>query len=153
MQSVELNRSRKYSKSRPLIGWREWAALPLLGVSRLGVKIDTGAKTSALHAHGLCAFRVDGRLRVCFVTVSDKERHVCVADVVDQRWVMDSGGDREFRYVIRTDIVLGEYRWPIELTLSARHGMRFPMLLGRRAVTRRFWVNPARSFLHGTPPC
>ncbi|MGD8663053.1 MAG: ATP-dependent zinc protease [Desulfobacterales bacterium] len=135
------------------IGWREWLALPDLGIQAIKTKVDTGARTSALHTFGLEPFEKDGSLKVKF-TVHPLQRRkdieiCCVADVVDRRRVTSSDGQSEKRYVIQTIVALGEIRWPVELTLTNRKLMRFRMLLGRAAIAGRLVVDPAKSYLTG----
>lgn len=135
------------------LGWREWASLPDLGIDRIKCKIDTGARTSALHAFFI---EYDARSNVVYFDIHplqyriDIEQH-CSAPVLDQRIVTDSGGHKEKRYVIKTTIVLGDFSWPIEATLTDRDNMRYRMLLGRSALNNRFIVNSAASYLVGKP--
>ncbi len=136
-----------------IIGWREWLALPDLGIRAIKAKIDTGARSSALHTVGLAPFEKDGILKVKFgVHPLQRRKDIevnCVADVVDRRRVTSSDGQSERRYVIRTTVAIGELRWPIELTLTDRKSMRFRMLLGRAAISDFLLVDPAKSYLSG----
>lgn len=137
-----------------VIGWREWIALPALGLPVVKAKLDTGAKTSALHAFNIEPFFDRGRLKVSF-QVHPLHDHTdivvnCEADVVDYRSVSDSGGHREKRYVIMTRIIIGGLDFPIEVTLANRESMTHKMLIGRAAM-KQLMINPSRAFLLGKP--
>ena len=138
-------------KVKKRIGWREWVRLPDLNVGRIKAKIDTGARTSVLHAFKIAPFTKDGASYVRFVVHPlqrlRKPEITCVALVIDHRNVTDSGGRVELRYVIRTSLKLGKSRWPIELTLTNRDQMGFRMLIGRQALRRRYVVDTGRSFV------
>ena len=135
-----------------LVGWREWLSLPDLGIGPVKVKVDTGAKTSALHADNLEVYVRRGQSWVRFdfqpLEFNGPESVTKVrARVADWRAVKDSGGRITRRPVITSTAVLGSYRWPIELTLVDRTSMGFRMLLGRQALAGLFAVDPSRSFL------
>jgi len=141
---------------RLVLGWREWLSLPELGLPYIKAKIDTGARTSALHAFELTYFERDGLPFVRF-GIHPLQRRVdvqvlCTAPVIDQRRVKDSGGHSERRYVICTPVAIGDDSWPIELTLTNRDTMGFRMLLGRTAMHERVIVDPDASYLLGKPP-
>lgn len=142
---------KKTKKPMPVIGWREWVALPELGVTAIKAKVDTGARSSALHAFGLELFKRDGARWARFEIhpLQDGPQSIVevVAEVVAERGVRSSNGRRELRPVICTDIELMGQRWPIEITLTNRDEMGFRMLLGRQAVRRKFLVHAGRSFL------
>lgn len=141
------------SRRRAWVGWREWVALPDLGIDRIKAKIDTGASTSAIHAIHIHRFVEDGRERVRF-EIHPLQRRTdvtvqCVADVLEERHVTSSSGHRERRLVVRTRLAIGGRSWPIELTLTNRDSMGFRMLLGRRAMHNRLFVDPSASYLAG----
>lgn len=142
------------SKGR-LIGWREVVALPDMGVARLKAKVDSGALTSALHVNNLEFFDKGGKPWVRFHPPrddsSDAEQSVA-ARVRDVREIRNSGGQTERRCVIATRIVIGVQSFPIEVTLTNRDDMVFPMLLGRSAMRiGSLLVDPRKSFLAGNP--
>jgi hypothetical protein len=131
----------------PVLGWREWLALPELGVPRIKAKVDSGARSSALYASAIETFD-GGRVRFALRPLQKlSDPQWCEAELIDRRWVTDSGGHRELRPFIRTAIELGDSRWDIEISLSARDSMRFRMLLGRTAIAGRFVVDPQASFV------
>lgn len=136
-----------------ILGWREWAALPDLGVEAIKAKLDTGARTSSLHAFDLTRFERGGIEMVRFEIHphqrSAEDAIEVEAEVVDERWVRNSGGQRELRPVIETVVRIGGKRWPIELTLSRRDEMGFRMLLGRQALRTRVVVDPGTSYRAG----
>ncbi|MBD3670044.1 MAG: ATP-dependent zinc protease [Gammaproteobacteria bacterium] len=143
------------NRNLPILGWREWVAFPAFNVPLLECKVDTGARTSALHTFYVEDFHEEGRHKVRFGLHPDRkgtktEVH-CVADVFDQRFVTDSGGHKEERFVIRTEVVMGQDIWPIELTLTNRDNMRFRMLLGRTAMVDNFLVDPSAYHVQGKP--
>jgi hypothetical protein len=137
-----------------IIGWREWLALPGLGIPALKAKVDTGARTSALHAFDLETFTTNGVRKARFAIHplqrrTDPTLH-CVAEVIDQRVVSDSGGHREKRWVIATGLSLSGRIWTAEITLTGRDNMLFRMLLGRTALAAAgLIVNPKQSYVCG----
>ena len=132
------------------IGWREWAALPELGLPRLRAKVDTGARSSALHVERQWRFVEAGAPWVGFALLP--RRHAAeveaAAAIVDERVVTDSGGHRTLRVFVRTRLRLAGVERVIEMNLADRCGMRFPLLLGRTALAGAFAVDPEGSFLH-----
>ncbi len=135
------------------LGWREWVALPELNLPAFKVKVDTGARTSAIHAHDIERYTENGIKMVSFSTLpvqrnSTIERR-CSAPLVDIRDVTDSGGHRETRHVITTQLELADVSKAIEVTLTERRDMLFRMLLGRTSLMPDFVVNPALSFTCG----
>jgi len=155
---AKLKKKRKQRRQIPelIVGWREWVSLPGLGLPPLRAKIDSGAKTSALHATGIHSTGSGKRQRVHFNvhqgSGDDEISWECSATPVDFRQVSDSGGHREWRWVIRTELFVGGLLWPIELTLTDRRGMRFRMLLGRSAMADRLLVDPGSSYHLGRRP-
>ena len=136
-----------------VLGWREWVSLPGLGIVSIKAKLDTGAKTSALHAWDLSLHEVDGqqwiRFRVHPMQRDKETSTVCEAPLSDRRWVTNSSGSSEHRYIITTELQIGGSRWPIELSLTNREAMGFPMIIGREAMRNRVLVDPRASFRAG----
>jgi hypothetical protein len=135
------------------IGWREWVGLPDLRVDAIKAKIDTGARTSVLHAYSIEPFRRGGALWIRFelhpMQRSEKMKVACEARAIDERTVRNSGGGVERRYIIITLLKLGDQSWPIELALANRDQMGFRMLLGRTALQGRALIEPGRSYVLG----
>ena len=144
------------SRNLPALGWREWLALPDLGIPRIKAKVDTGARTSAIQSENVERFRAGGVDRVRFIVHPMQRDESVVArietDLLDMRSVRSSSGVLEERPTILTRVVMGEMEWEIELTLATRVPMRFRMLLGRTAIRNRFLVDPGRSYLVGPRP-
>lgn len=136
-----------------LVGWREWLALPGLGIAAIKAKVDTGARSSALHVDRLEAFTEGGApwVRFALRPSSAGDAVEAAAPVLDRRPVTDSGGRTGVRPFIVTEVELAGRRWAIEINLTSRTNMLFPMLLGRTAMAGRLWVDPARSYSLGTP--
>lgn len=135
-----------------IVGWREWLSLPQLGVVAVKAKVDSGARSSALHVVWQERFHRDGVPWVRFLLEIDGSGSPGIeseAEVIDERNVTDSGGHVSKRPFIRTLVRLGDEQWPIELNLTDRRHMRFPMLLGRTAMSGRLLIDPARSFAFG----
>lgn len=154
MDKVRAKKVRKVPrKFKPAVGWREWCALPELGIQLVKCKVDTGAKTSALHAIDVVVQKRLGREIVTF-KVHPLQRNArkvvhCEATLSEWRYVTDSGGRRTLRPVIVTWLALGDVIKEIEITLIARDEMGFRMLLGREALCNTWVVDPSKSFLGG----
>ncbi len=137
---------------KQIIGWREWVSFPELGIDRIKAKIDTGARSSALHAYNIETYKTKtGKLRARYIVHPLQKNNrlivACHADVLDQRIVKSSSGQMESRITILANLKMGEDDWPIELTLTNRDTMGFRLLIGRTAIKRKFLVDPQRSFL------
>ena len=145
--------NNKISKQLPIIGWREWLILPDLNICKIKAKIDTGARTSALHTFWVDAYQKNHQQWVRFA-IHPLQYNTdivieCDAPVKDRRMVTDSGGHKQRRYVIETMTHIGPYRFASELTLTSRDTMRFRMLLGRTAINGRFLVDSKASYMQG----
>lgn len=142
--------------SYTLAGWREWVSLPQVGVPWIKAKLDTGARSSALHAFGLEEFAQDDATWVRYSVHpwqrSDADAVTVESRVQDVRTVRSSSGHVEDRYVVLLDLSLVGREITAEVTLSRRDEMGFRMLVGREALRRGFVVDPARSYLGGRPP-
>ncbi len=133
-----------------IIGWREWVALPELGLDAIKAKIDTGARSSSLHVESLQVDQCDDTTWLRFeIETGSGERLACRAPAIDRRAVTDSGGTTTLRWFIRSEIRLAGLCWQAEINLGDRHKMRFPMLLGRTALRGRFRVDPDLSYQYG----
>lgn len=139
----------------PVIGWREWVALPELGITTIKVKVDSGARSSSLHAYDLKTFERDGKKWVTFkvhpLQRSSEKTVVVEAEVLEFRSVRSSSGVAKMRPVIITEVELLGERWPVELTLASRDNMGFRMLLGREAFRGKFLVDGGKSYYGGKP--
>lgn len=134
----------------PVVGWREWGSLPALGLSKIKMKVDTGAKTSALHATEVERCRKDSGDWVRFRLHAEPDEAPLPpveCPLVAQRRVKSSNGSTELRPVIKTLVHVGHSYWIAEVTLTSRSEMGFQMLLGREALKDRFLVDAGRSFL------
>ena len=139
----------------PVIGWREWVSLPELTIKTIKVKVDTGARSSSLHAYDLREFERGGHVWVRFKVhpVQRKSDEVVEAEaqVLEHRSVRSSSGRATVRPVIVTHVTLLDQTWPVELTLANRDEMGFRMLLGREAFRGRFLVDASKSYYGGRP--
>jgi hypothetical protein len=144
------------TKAQPMeIGWREWVALPEFGVGRIKAKIDTGAKTSAIHAYRIQELEQDGASYAEFYLHPMQNRNkpeiFCIAPIVDKRLIKSSNGVAQERLIVRTTLEMGERSWEIDLSLTNRDDMGFRLLIGRDALRKNIVIRPGRSFLTGKP--
>ncbi|MEQ8636224.1 ATP-dependent zinc protease [Gimesia maris] len=150
-----LQKEKRRKTGLPVIGWREWISLPDLGIESIKAKVDTGARSSSLHAYDLHQFERDNEKWIRFKVhpVQRKTREVVVAEarIFEFRSVRSSSGKASLRPVIVTNIELLGVSWPVELTLANRDEMGFRMLLGREAFRRRFLVDAGKSYYGGKP--
>lgn len=136
------------------VGWREWVGFPDLGIGRIKAKLDTGARSSTLHAYDVAPFERDGerwvRFRVHPRQKDDEFEVVCEAPLIEEREVKSSTGTVTSRPVVATHLEWMGERWEVELTLIRRDEMGFRCLVGRQAMKGRWIVDPARSYVGGT---
>lgn len=150
----EIKQTKTRKKALLTVGWREWLELPELGLPPLKAKIDTGASTSALHAVNVKLIQDEAEPRVRFgvqPVVRGGKRIRLELPLVDMRQVRSSNGRSEERPVVRTTLLLGGRRWPIDITLTGRDSMKFRMLLGREALRKRAVVDVSKSYALGVP--
>lgn len=136
-------------KNRLLIGRDEWCQLPELEIPAIKAKIDTGAKTSALHAFNIRRIKKNQKKYVRFdmhpLQGDDKTIVSCIAPLIDERHIMSSSGHIEHRYVILTTLMIAEHEWKIEISLSNRDPLRYRLLLGREALNSHVLIDPSLS--------
>lgn len=141
------------TESKIELGWREWVGLPQLGIFSIKAKVDTGTRTSALHAFEVEEFEFDEKNFIRFKVhprQKDDELVVeCVSEVIEKRIIRDSSGKKEARWVIETEIHIGDEVWVSEITLTAHKNMMFRMSLGRTAFSGKAIVDPSMSFNQG----
>ncbi len=140
-------------KKSDIIGWREWVSLPFIGLIGIKAKMDTGAKTSSLHAFDIyLEKKLSGKTYVHFKVhpIQNELSFVvsCQALLIGKRVVTDSGGHKEERYLIRTTLELGSVKKKVDITLTNRETMKYRMLIGRSAL-KAFYVDPTQSYLMG----
>ena len=136
-----------------IIGWQEWVSLPELNIPGIKAKIDTGAKTSSLHAYNIEYVLKNGINYVIFevhpIQRNNQIKQICEAPLIGYKNVKSSTGIKQKRPVILTNLIIDNIKLPIELNLSNRDSMGVRMLIGRQALKGKFLVNPAHKFLHG----
>ena len=141
------------SKEKAVLGWREWLGFPELGIPQVKAKVDTGARTSCLHAFSVKPFQREEQTWVNFgihpLQGNNSEEIWCEAPVKEQRTVRDSGGHEELRYVIETLVTIGAAEHRVEVTLTDRDTMKFRVFLGRTAIRGQYLVDSGRSYLKG----
>lgn len=147
--------TKNHVKTLITLGWREWVALPNLGIQKIKAKVDTGARTSALHAYFVEPYHKGKEQWVRFgihpVQNNCDIEIICHSPILEEREVTDSGGHTERRFVIETVITIQQAQHTIEISLTNRDTMKFRMLLGRTALENSYYVNPASSYLSGIP--
>ncbi len=151
-----LNLKKITKKEKMLIGWREWCALDKLGIPAIKAKIDTGAKTSALHADNIEVFKKNGEDYIKFIVHPIQKNSditsYCEAKIKDRRFITSSNGEREKRYVIETTFKIGNTLFTSDMTLTTRYGMTYRMLLGKDAlIAGKFMIDVTKSYIAGKP--
>ncbi|MBB3995483.1 hypothetical protein GGR95_003139 [Sulfitobacter undariae] len=149
------NATTELSQSYTVIGWHECISLPEMGLMDFAIKVDTGAKTTALHAENIETFMQDGQKWVRFTApdIEGNQGQVCEFPVYANRDITNTSGTPETRIVIRTPMVLAGRQWKIDISLTDRGNMRFPLILGRRALrSRNILVHPDQSYLVSDKP-
>ena len=151
MPNSKRNSVSSSNLAREIIGWREYVGLPQLGINKIKAKIDTGARSSALHAFNIRESSHLGKRIVRFqvhpLQRNSKETITTEAELLEYRKIRNSGGAAQLRPVIKTNIEVGKHIWEIELSLTDRDVMGFRMLLGRQGVRNKFLVDPGGSFI------
>ncbi|MFD2205977.1 ATP-dependent zinc protease [Kiloniella antarctica] len=143
---------RSNSRKAMEIGWREYVSLPEFHLDKIKAKIDSGARTSALHAEDITVTKEDGVEFVSFLVPVDgcPKGIRCKVKVTDKRPIKNTSGVPEERYIVETILILGDESWPIEVSLTNRLSMRFPLIIGRAAIRdKHFLLNPGGSYLAG----
>lgn len=152
---MSITKQRKLAhRTREVVGWRELVGLPDFNIEEMRAKIDTGARTSALHAENQEVFERAGQkwVRFKFPVRRPAPDLLLEALVIDERNIKNTGGVPERRLIIRTTLLLGRHRWKIDVSLADRKKMEFDLILGRTALrSRRVLVNPGSSFIMGRP--
>ncbi|GAB4393483.1 MAG: hypothetical protein Tsb005_11930 [Gammaproteobacteria bacterium] len=152
-KKIKTVKKLKTTQNKLLIGWNEWCQLPDLHIPAIKAKVDTGAKTSALHAFNIKAIKIHGVHHVQFnihpIQKNDEVIVQCKAPIIDERDVISSNGHKEHRYVISTLLRLADQAWEIEITLSNRDPLAFRMLLGREALKNRVIIDPHATCVQG----
>ncbi|WP_255554792.1 ATP-dependent zinc protease family protein [Sphingomicrobium clamense] len=141
---------------KPKLGWREWVRFPDFDDVLVKAKIDTGARTSAIHAFDIRKIEREGEDWLAF-NLHPVQRHkvpeiACVARLLEERYITSSNGQRQLRPVVRVPVIVASRTFDIDLTLTNRDEMGFRMLLGREALKKRFLIDPGRSYLGGKKP-
>ena len=140
-------------KEKQILGWREWVGFPDIGIDQIKAKVDSGARTSCLHAFRVELFQREGRDWISFdihpLQRNNEKVISCEAPLLDKRTVRDSGGHEEIRYVIETTIRIGDQTHTAEVTLTDRDTMKFRVLLGRTLFRGKYLVDANRSYVCG----